>query len=685
MSEESQPAHSASPSVTPAPADPAHPAASPPLIPPAGQTPDAIPLPFELDFTEGSLQGRRLPFHHIGIVTIGRSTSNVVMLRVDGVSARHLVIEWREKEWILFDCHSTNGAKVNGERLVDHRSLRDGDVLRFAGNTCTFPCAAAKEAPPPAANRLRQKLKGGRSEFHFPQKALDGLNAEDRQALEAALAARQKTRLREERRSRYFLNGLLACFLLVPVALWLNRDRLAPYFQTAENQHKTPLATPPPLPSQASSTIPLRPDAQASSSAPSAQVVVSALVPCSSEPAGATVEINGAVIGVTPLNLSPAAGAPQEVSLLLNGYLPKRFLLDPLDPQARHFHLQPAAGTLILQSEPSGASVLIGGQLIGETPMVIPDQSFRRHEFIFRKTGFEDAYYDIILTQEKPQGSISHRFVSNTASIALKTRPGRCIVAINGAIVGETLLDPKGEGWSLPLDIPRLLPGSHEVRIRPLGGDMEFKKKIELKPKDSLPVEIEGWMIDTMVQLRDTKKVYGMLLKRSADGSVILAEAPGKSTTYAAGDILEVSKGSVADKYGFSRGIEVKRDRFEDLLVTIWNPMGSDHRDKLANAEKMKPMKASQVDADFKALTLAEAATKYRNKAVFLSGTVTAVRKGGDFVSLSLDSRCELYFRADEAFAARLLKTLGKEINASGFCLGFRGLDRLVVTECSMP
>jgi hypothetical protein len=96
-------------------------------------------------------------------------------------------------------------------------------------------------------------------------------------------------------------------------------------------------------------------------------------------------------------------------------------------------------------------------------------------------------------------------------------------------------------------------------------------------------------------------------------------------------------------------------------------------------------MTASEVSDDFKALTLAEAATKYRNKAVFLSGTVTAVRQGGDFVSLSLDNRCELYFRADEALAARLLKTLGKEINASGFCLGFRGLDRLVVAECSMP
>ncbi|MEN9362113.1 MAG: hypothetical protein RL095_3648 [Verrucomicrobiota bacterium] len=679
MPEEPQPL---APSSLPAPEPSPTPAPPSPL-------PLPLPLPFDLEFSEGALKGRRLPFAQTGIVTIGRSTSNVVMIRSDGVSARHLVIEWREDHWILFDCHSTNGVKVNNERLVDHRQLQDGDLLSFAGNICRFHCAAAKSQSPttPPVSRLRDKLGAGRrSEMHFPQKALEGLSAEDRQALESALAARQKARLREEKRQRRFVNALLLCLILSPFALWLNRERLGPYFQERPQQPRLSVEKPSPPPGLPDAA-PASPSALLAShdaTKPETQPSLTTFLPCSSEPAGALVEINGSPLGVTPLNL-PLGTAPQEVSLLLGGYLPKRFLLDPGDSQPRHFRLKAAPGSLILGSEPSGASILIGGQLIGETPMVMPDQAFRRHEFIFRKTGFEDAAYQIVLTQEKPHGSITHRFAPITATIALKTRPGRCVVAIDGAIVGETLLDPKGEGWSLPLDIPRLLPGSHEVRIRPIGGDMEFKKKIDLKPKEVQPLEIEGWIIDTMVQLRDTRKVYGMLLKRSADGGITLAETPGKSSVYAAGAILDVGKATIADKYGFSRGIEVKRDRFEDLLVTIWNPAGSDFREALAKAPKLAPLKASEVDADFKALTLAEAAIKYRNKTVFLSGTVTAVRKGGDFVSLSLDNRCELYFRADDEMAGRLLKTLGKEINASGFCLGFRGLDRLVVAEASMP
>lgn len=65
------------------------------------------------------------------IVTIGRSSSNRIVIPDDQVSGRHLQVQPQGAEYILIDLGSSNGTTVNGQRLPPQtpRPLRHGDVI----------------------------------------------------------------------------------------------------------------------------------------------------------------------------------------------------------------------------------------------------------------------------------------------------------------------------------------------------------------------------------------------------------------------------------------------------------------------------------------------------------------------------------------------------------------------------
>lgn len=83
---------------------------------------------------------------------IGRAAENDVQIKDDSVSGFHAEIHVAGGRHILRDLGSTNGVRVNGER-VQEAPLTDGDLLRFgnirASYTGVAPAVAA--APEPAA------------------------------------------------------------------------------------------------------------------------------------------------------------------------------------------------------------------------------------------------------------------------------------------------------------------------------------------------------------------------------------------------------------------------------------------------------------------------------------------------------------------------------------------------------
>jgi pSer/pThr/pTyr-binding forkhead associated (FHA) protein len=85
----------------------------------------------KLIFTDPSFSGRTYDLS-LEKTTIGRSESNVLVIRDDSVSARHCEILVYGSEVIVRDVGSSNGTFVNGARLQNQQTfLKSGYTISF--------------------------------------------------------------------------------------------------------------------------------------------------------------------------------------------------------------------------------------------------------------------------------------------------------------------------------------------------------------------------------------------------------------------------------------------------------------------------------------------------------------------------------------------------------------------------
>jgi tetratricopeptide (TPR) repeat protein len=117
-----------------------------------------------------------------------------------------------------------------------------------------------------------------------------------------------------------------------------------------------------------------------------------------SEPAGATVFINGRLAGATPVSLSGMSSGQYAVRIEKNGFQPVARTLDLPTTGAKVFEklaVSPA-GSLRIDVKPRGAEVLLDGEMMGTTPLYIPAVPAGVHELVVRRTNFK-TYSEKIL------------------------------------------------------------------------------------------------------------------------------------------------------------------------------------------------------------------------------------------------------------------------------------------------
>jgi len=79
---------------------------------------------------------------------IGRRSSCDIVLDFPNVSSQHCELSFINGFWQIRDLNSSNGIKVNGERL-EIKFLQPGDVLSIAKHQFTINFAPGAAAPPP--------------------------------------------------------------------------------------------------------------------------------------------------------------------------------------------------------------------------------------------------------------------------------------------------------------------------------------------------------------------------------------------------------------------------------------------------------------------------------------------------------------------------------------------------------
>ena len=85
------------------------------------------------------------------VLTIGRDSTNDIVINHPLASRRHARLERDQVSWFIHDLESTNGTYLNGERLEGVAPLRNNDEVWVADTVIIFqdPEATMKGTPPP--------------------------------------------------------------------------------------------------------------------------------------------------------------------------------------------------------------------------------------------------------------------------------------------------------------------------------------------------------------------------------------------------------------------------------------------------------------------------------------------------------------------------------------------------------
>ena len=101
----------------------------------------------EIRHLSGSVEMR--PLSRATPLSIGSHSSNNICIDEDGVAVLHCRISWGGKSYEVM-CGGADGVDVNGQ-LVQHATLKDGDLLRIGSVDLLFRGRQRSSGPAPTA------------------------------------------------------------------------------------------------------------------------------------------------------------------------------------------------------------------------------------------------------------------------------------------------------------------------------------------------------------------------------------------------------------------------------------------------------------------------------------------------------------------------------------------------------
>lgn len=272
---------------------------------------------------------------------------------------------------------------------------------------------------------------------------------------------------------------------------------------------------------QASATPSAAPSAVPSTPEPSAAPVLGTLA-VASEPAGASVSLNGEARGVTPLTLSDLALGEYEVKVESKGFQPFTQKVTLADAQAVQVRAAltrptPSQATLDVLSTPFGAAVAIDGQAAGQTPLTGYKLKAGSHRVELTRQGYEPFSQTVAL-----QAGKSGRVDATLKPLPPPTTQAPGPEAVDTQRVYEVQdveLRPvkvSGQTASYPDRAPRLKPGE-SVSVR-----LSFVVTEAGEVADLKVVESGGKLLDEVVSAAILKWKYKPGQKRGVPVKVLL-------------------------------------------------------------------------------------------------------------------------------------------------------------------
>jgi serine/threonine protein kinase len=205
----------------------------------------------------------------------------------------------------------------------------------------------------------------------------------------------------------------------------------------------------------------------------------SAKLTITSQPAGATVKVNGHEVGVTPIDISGLTPGLQAVEVFKDGHRSARELVDVAFAETGevNYSLDPIVGKLLLTLEPNDALVTIDSQTYGTIKSDLT-LAAGKHQLSVKKDGYHPYTSEIRLTEDEVL-EVEVRLDPVFAKVTVTSTPEGASVTLDGDEKGET-----------PLTLEKVRYGKHEIAIRK-GGHDKVLKNIDIQSDKPVAVDAE--------------------------------------------------------------------------------------------------------------------------------------------------------------------------------------------------
>jgi len=157
-----------------------------------------------------------------------------------------------------------------------------------------------------------------------------------------------------------------------------------------------------------------------------------------SDPAGASVLVDGKSVGTTPVSIKLSQGDHDlEVQAERFKSWHTRLAVVANQPQELEtIRLQPADGNLSIRTKPAGAQVMIGKTFAGQTPLELPLTANETHRIHVSKAGYEKAERTVKLLSEESK-TLSLTLKPMLGVINFVVTPADAKLSVDGRPVGK--------------------------------------------------------------------------------------------------------------------------------------------------------------------------------------------------------------------------------------------------------
>ena len=218
------------------------------------------------------------------------------------------------------------------------------------------------------------------------------------------------------------------------------------------------------------------------------------------QPQDAVVEVNGEVLGTTPLQDPLVPAGTLLVQIRKDGYhdVWKTLNLGTGQRLVEEIELEPIQGLVLIKSNPPGAAVTLGQVSVGTTPLALHEIGRGTHRARLAMDGFDTKEIEFEVTDRIPK-ALNVDMISNSGVLVVQSVPSGATVFVDGRNEGRT-----------PLSVARVGRGERDITLQ-LSGYETVRRSVVIESAGTARVDVTMDLLPgglTVISMPNAARVY---------------------------------------------------------------------------------------------------------------------------------------------------------------------------------